>query len=250
MQPTREGFQLARPPLPTVPSRSRLCGPLKIAARAKRHSICPRRSTRSFYAPIFSKIAEWGRTGARRRGLCSRARKIRTHCVIIKWPAWGLAGSPVPGPPVAFPQRPILCHTMCSYLSELTLPFSVSGRALPAQAVTARPWPTPRSTSPLARIQSGFFERERTNFISHRRAGRSLPVLPVVTARRDGRERHSNFIRPVSPGQRDERRHGQTHFVLGAKLGRDVMTAGLCFRSRHDDTFQRRGKPTINFFGC
>jgi len=53
-------------------------------------------------------------------------------------------------------------------------------------------------------------------------------VLPVVAARRDDRERHSNFIRPVSPGQRDERRHGQTHFALGAKLGRDGMAAGLC----------------------
>jgi hypothetical protein len=38
-----------------------------------------------------------------------------------------------------------------------------------------------------------------------------------------------NFIRLVSPGQRDERRHGQTYSVLGAKLGRDGMTAGLCF---------------------
>jgi len=43
-------------------------------------------------------------------------------------------------------------------------------------------------------------------------------------------------------GQRDERRHGQTHFALGAELGRDGMTAGLSFRSRHDDTLQRRGK--------
>lgn len=30
-------------------------------------------------------------------------------------------------------------------------------------------------------------------------------------------------------GQRDERRHGQTHFALGAELGRDGMTAGLSF---------------------
>ena len=43
-----------------------------------------KRQTSSIRAPIFSKFAEWGRTGARRRGLCSRARKIRTHCVIIK----------------------------------------------------------------------------------------------------------------------------------------------------------------------
>ena len=37
------------------------------------------------------------------------------------------------------------------------------------------------------------------------------------------------FLVIVSPGQRDERRHGQTHFALGAKLGRDGRTAGLCF---------------------
>jgi hypothetical protein len=56
-----------------------------------------------------------------------------------------------------------------------------------------------------------------------------IPVLPVGAARRDDRERHSNFIRRVAPGQRDERRHGQTDFVLGAEMGRDGMTAGLCF---------------------
>jgi hypothetical protein len=61
-------------------------------------------------------------------------------------------------------------------------------------------------------------------------------------ARRDGWERHSNFIRPVAPRQRDERRHGQTHFALGAELGRDGVAAGLCFRSRHADALQRRGK--------
>lgn len=93
----------------------------------------------------------------------------------------------------------------------------------------------------LRAIQSGVFEREQTNFSSHRRAGRSLPVLPVVAARRDDRERHQTLIVNVSPGQRDERRHGQTHFALGAELGRDGMTAGLCFRSRHDETLQRRG---------
>jgi len=56
-----------------------------------------------------------------------------------------------------------------------------------------------------------------------------LPVLPVVAARRDDRERHQTLIVNVSPGQRDERRHGQTHFALGAELGRDGMTAGLSF---------------------
>lgn len=63
----------------------------------------------------------------------------------------------------------------------------------------------------------------------------------MVAARREGRERHQTLFVTVSPGQRDERRHGQTHFVLGAELGRDGMAAGLCFRSRHDDTRQRRG---------
>ncbi len=47
--------------------------------------------------------------------------------------------------------------------------------------------------------------------------------------------------RLVAPGQRDERRHGQTHFVLGAKLGRDGLAAGLCFSSRRDSTRQRGG---------
>jgi hypothetical protein len=55
----------------------------------------------------------------------------------------------------------------------------------------------------------------------------------VVEALRDGRERHSNFPRPVAPGQRDERRHGQTDIVF-SEQARDGVTAGLCFRSRHD----------------
>jgi hypothetical protein len=99
------------------------------AARQRRRRALPRSGQTSIRAPIFSKFAEWGRTGARRRGLCSRARKIRTHCVIIKCTARGLAGFPGPGPPVAFYQRPILCHTMCSYLSEQTcLYFRAVGR--------------------------------------------------------------------------------------------------------------------------
>ena len=56
------------------------------------------------------------------------------------------------------------------------------------------------------------------------------------SARGPGETPH--FNRLVSPGQRDERRHGQTHFVLG----RDGVAAGLSFRSRHDTTRQRRGK--------
>ena len=97
---------------------------VSIRRRASAGVVLPaKRQTASIRAPIFSKFAEWGRTGARPRGLCSRARKIRTHCVIIKCPARGLAGFPVPGPPVAFSQRPILCHTMCSYLREQTCLF-------------------------------------------------------------------------------------------------------------------------------
>jgi hypothetical protein len=61
---------------------------------------------------------------------------------------------------------------------------------------------------------------------------RSLLVLPVVPARRDDRVRHSNFIRPVSPGQRDERRHGQTHFVFGAERSRDGALPAFCLFSR------------------
>jgi hypothetical protein len=60
-----------------------------------------------------------------------------------------------------------------------------------------------------------------------------LPVMPVVATRREGRMRHSNFIRPVSPGQRDERRHGQTDIVF-SEQARDGVTAGLRSRSRHD----------------
>lgn len=48
----------------------------------------------------------------------------------------------------------------------------------------------------------------------------------------------------VSPGQRDERRHGQTNFVLGAKRSRDGTLPGLCLFSRQrDDTGPRRGLP-------
>jgi hypothetical protein len=52
---------------------------------ASRRRRAPREAANCFHsrAHLFQ-IAEWGRTGARRRGLCSRARKIRTHCVIIK----------------------------------------------------------------------------------------------------------------------------------------------------------------------
>ena len=111
----------------------------------------PRSGQTSFSAPIFFPFAEWGRTGARRRGLCSRARKIRTHCAIIKWPARGLAGSPVPGPPVAFSSGQFYVAQCDSYLSEqIRLNFRAVGR-IPAQDVTARPWPNPRSTSSLAR---------------------------------------------------------------------------------------------------
>jgi len=52
--------------------------------------------------------------------------------------------------------------------------------------------------------------------------------------RHGGRERHSNFIRLVSPVRRDGRRHGQTHFVF-SEQARDGRTAGLSpFRSRPD----------------
>jgi len=44
--------------------------------------------------------------------------------------------------------------------------------------------------------------------------------------------------RLVSPGRRDERRHGQTDFV-GSEQARDGMTAGLSFRSRHDGAGRR-----------
>jgi lipoprotein NlpI len=72
-----------------------------------------------------------------------------------------------------------------------------------------------------------------------------LPVLPVTTAG-TARGRDTPIIKQFVPhAGRGGRRHGQTHFVLGAKLGRDGMTAGLCFRSRHDDTLQRRGKLQI-----
>ncbi len=69
-----------------------------------------------------------------------------------------------------------------------------------------------------------------------------IPVLPVVAARRDGRERHSNFIRPVSPGQRDERRHGQTDVVLNEQA-RDGMTARGCEHSGHSMATEDFGLP-------
>jgi len=46
--------------------------------------------------------------------------------------------------------------------------------------------------------------------------------------RRGARERHSNFIRLVSPVRRDGRRHGQTHVAL-SEQARDGRTAGLGF---------------------
>jgi len=53
-------------------------------------------------------------------------------------------------------------------------------------------------------------------------------------------------IRFVPHAGRGGRRHGQTHFAFGAKLGRGGMTAGLQFRSRHDATRQRRGLLVAN----
>jgi len=90
----------------------------------------------------------------------------------------------------------------------------------------------------LRALVSFAFERERTNFIS--------AAVVACAAGGGGSARWPaetpHFNRPVSPGQRDERRHGQTLFFFGAKLGRDGVAAGLCFRSRHDSTRQRRGK--------
>jgi hypothetical protein len=69
-----------------------------------------------------------------------------------------------------------------------------------------------------------FFERERTNF--------KVTTVVICSAGDGGSARWPgetpNFIRPASPGQRDERRHGQpvppqllseggTHFAFGAK---------------------------------
>ena len=94
----------------------------------RRRRVLPRSGKHSIRAPIFSKFAEWGRTGARRRGLCSRARKIRTHCVIIKW-RHGVSRGPPCRAARCLSQRPILCHTMCSYLSEqICLYFRAVGR--------------------------------------------------------------------------------------------------------------------------
>ena len=43
-----------------------------------------------------------------------------------------------------------------------------------------------------------------------------------------GRDIQTLFV-PVSPGQRDEHATGRLTLPLGAELGRDGMTAGLCF---------------------
>jgi hypothetical protein len=95
-----------------------------------------------------------------------------------------------------------------------------SGRALPAQAVTARPWPNPRSTSSLARDSLRIFERERTDISGQRQ--RSLPVLPVTTAG-TARGRDTPIKkRFVPPACRGGRRHGQTDVVLASRR----VTAG------------------------
>jgi hypothetical protein len=85
------------------------------------------------------------------------------------------------------------------------------------------PGPNPRSIRDLRALVSFTFQRQRTNFISV--SGRDLLCRWWRHGAMTGRD--TTLHSPVSPGQRDERRHGQTHFAFGAELGRGGMWAGL-----------------------
>ena len=125
-----------------------------------------------------------------RRGPCSCGRKIR-HIVHHKTVVAGSRGVPrCQAARCLLPAANFMSHNvLLSERANLSL-FS-SGRALPAQDVTARPWPTPRSTSSLARARPVFLSGSEPIFQQRQR---SLLVLPVAAARRDGRERHSNLF--------------------------------------------------------
>jgi hypothetical protein len=150
--------------------------------------------------------------------------------------ARGLVGFPVPGRPL-LSQRPILGHTMCSYLSEQTcLFYRAVGRFL-AQAVTARPWPTPRSTSSLAR-DSISFERERTNFSSV--SGRCLFCRWWRLGAMTGRDTKIKSSRLSRTARRTTPRADS--LCLWGEAGAWWHGGWPFLRSRHDDTRQRRGK--------
>jgi hypothetical protein len=83
-----------------------------------------------------------------------------------------------------------------SYLSELTLPFSVSGRALPRTGRDGATLAAPRSTSSLARIRSEVLSDSELMFPGSV-SGRHCSADD--DGRHGAREKHSNFNRFVSP---------------------------------------------------
>ncbi len=78
-----------------------------------------------------------------------------------------------------------------SYLSELTLPFSVSGRALPRTGRDGAPPASPRSTSSFARIRSEVLSGSELMFPGSV-SGRHCSAGD--DGRHGARERHSNFF--------------------------------------------------------
>jgi len=200
-------FSRPLPPLPTIHS---------LAAKRKNprpsHAESDQRTTRDGRrvspAPNFSKFAEWGRTGARRRGLCSRARKIRTHCVIIKWRHGVSRGPPCRGRPLPSPAANFMSHNvLLSERANLSFLRAV-GRFLAQDVIHRRAgalWWTQRRDP--GRHHEAFVICARSCLLhlsgselklSGQRQ-RSLPVLPVVAARRDDRERHLTLIVPSRP---------------------------------------------------
>jgi len=121
---------------------------------------------------------------------------------------------------------------MCSYLSELTLSFSVSGRALPRTGRDGAPLAAPRSTSSLARIRSEVLSDSEPDF---RAASAVVIVLPVTTAG-TARGRDIPIEKQFVPtAWRDGRRHGQTDVVFASRpatAGRlaFISAAGLTAR--------------------